>query len=359
MEKLRLGIVGCGGFSHYHLDGWKKIKEVEISAICGHKNIDKLNKVADKYNIQKRYFDYSEMFKKENLDFIDIISPAPSHKDIIISASEYGIKNILCEKPLSESIAEAKEIVNICENSNIKLTVFQNFRGYPWYLKIKELIDQKKINNVFYASIIHRSSLLNSFDLFSGRSFLKNAESAILNSDKLVIAELALHFFDILRFLFGEPRSIYCKARNVIKDSKGEDVSTTIVGFKDLDALIEVSWCSIGEDIGQRVLIEGTDSTLLLDDEGDGAKLKYYLQKNTTFKYRPIFDHPATRPILLDLDSVDYFNKGIYMLEKSFVESVIKGTAAMPTGRDNLKTMEMVSAAYKSSKENKVILFDN
>lgn len=359
MKKLKLGVIGCGGFSHYHLDGWKKIKEVELVAICGHRNVERLKSVADKYNIKKRYFDYSEMFKKEDLDFIDIVSPSSSHKNIIANASENGLKHILCEKPLAENMDDAVEIVNICESNNIKLTVFQNFRWYPWYLKIKELIGEKKIKEVFYASIVHRSSLLNHFDLYNQMSLLKKINHFTLGIDKLVVLELALHFFDILRFLFGEPKSIYCKARNIIKDSRGENVSISLIEFESLDALVEVSWCSIGDDIGQRVLIEGTNGSILLDDEGDNAKLKYYMQENTGIKKRPGFNHPATKPVLMDIDSKDYFYKGIYNLEKKFVESILNGTTLSPSGRDNLKTLAMVFGAYESIESGKVVKLVN
>ena len=355
MEKLRLGIIGCGNFSHYHLDGWKKINKVKIVAVCGHKNQKKLEDVLGKYKIQKGYFDYEEMFKKENLDLIDIITPSESHKKIVFCASSNGIKNILCEKPLSNNREDAKDMVEVCERNNIRLTVFQNFRWFPWYLKMKKLIDEKKINNIFYTSIFHRTALLNIFDLFGGIGIFKKKNSFILNLDKLIIIELALHFYDILRFLFGEPKSIYCRARRIIKDSKGENVSISVIEFNDLDALVEVSWCSVGEDLSQKVRIEGTDGTILLEDEGDDAKLKLFLPKNSKIKIRPGMNHPITEPILLEIDTKDYLNKGICSLEKNFVEAILNNKEAMPTGRDNLKTMEMVFAAYKSIKENRVI----
>lgn len=359
MKKLRLGIIGCGGFSNNHLDEWKKINQVEIVAICGHKNQKRLKDVSDKYKIQKGYFDFEEMFKKEKLDLIDIISPSESHKSVIFSAVNNGIKNILCEKPLSDNMEDAKEIVNVCENNNIRLTVFQNFRHHSWYLKMKELIEEKKINNIFYVSIYHRTALLNSFDLFGGTGIFQKNSRSILNLDKLIIIELALHFYDILRFLFGEPKSIFCKARKVIKDSKGENVSISMIEFDNLDALVEVSWCSIGEDLSQMVRIEGTDGTILLDDEGDDAKLNIFLPQNTKIKIRPGMNHPKTIPTLINIDTKNYLSKSIYKLEKIFVDSIIKKSIAMPTGRDNLKTMEMVFAAYKSSDENKVIKFNN
>jgi len=359
MKKLKLGTIGVGTFSHYHLDGWQKIEEIDNAAICGHSNIERLKEVSLKYKIKKAYLDYEEMFKKEELDLIDIITPSGSHKNVIFSAVENGIKNILCEKPLAENMEDAEEIVSICEKNKVNLSVFQNFRFYPWYVKMKELIEKKEINNIFYASIFHRTALMNKFDLFGGTGIFKKNNSFILKLDKLILMELALHFYDILRFLFGEPRSIYCRTKNVIHDSKGENTSISVIEFKNIDALVEVSWCSIGEDISQAVRIEGTDGTIFLDDEGDDAKLKLFLPENAEIKIRPGMNHPIVKPIILDIDTKDYLHEGILKLEKNFTEAVLNNSLSMPTGRDNLKTLEMVFSAYKSSVENKVIKFTN
>ena len=122
-------------------------------ALC---DIDKkkLEKYAKKYKIAKTYTNTSELFKNENLDCVSICTLVSTHLKIVEEAANSGIKGIFLEKPISDSINDARKIIELCTKNNISLQIDHQRRFHPIYTKIKKILDEKKIGEIQFINVI-------------------------------------------------------------------------------------------------------------------------------------------------------------------------------------------------------------
>jgi predicted dehydrogenase len=131
---LKIGVFGVGHLGKFHLNNWKKIKGIELVGFFD-PNDAIATDVEEKYKI-KRFLNEEELI--ENCDALDIIAPTNFHFDLCEKAIRKG-KHVFVEKPLANTMAEAKELVNLVKESNIKLQVGHVERFNPAYLSIQEL----------------------------------------------------------------------------------------------------------------------------------------------------------------------------------------------------------------------------
>ncbi len=80
-KKLRGVCIGAGYFSHFQYEAWQSVPEVEIVAFSNRDPV-KAVEITSKFELQKCYADYREMFDAEKPDFVDVITPPPSHHAI-------------------------------------------------------------------------------------------------------------------------------------------------------------------------------------------------------------------------------------------------------------------------------------
>ena len=96
-KKLKGVCIGAGNFSHFQYEAWGRIPEVEIVAFSN-RDPAKAAEITAKFGLKKCYADYREMFDAEKPDFVDIITPPPSHREICAEAGKRGI-HIICPHP--------------------------------------------------------------------------------------------------------------------------------------------------------------------------------------------------------------------------------------------------------------------
>lgn len=139
MRKLKVGIVGCGGIANgKHLPSMKKIGNFEIVALCD-LIVERAEKAKEEYGTEdaRVYTDYTEMLKEEkDIEAVYVLTPNSVHAPVSIAAMEAG-KNVMCEKPMAKTYAEAKAMVETAERTGKILTIgYQSrYRGDSAYLK--------------------------------------------------------------------------------------------------------------------------------------------------------------------------------------------------------------------------------
>lgn len=109
MNSFKAVAVGAGYFSYFQYEAWQRIPEVTVTAFCN-RNADRARLITEKYGIEHHYTDYREMLENEKPDFVDIITPPPTHLEMCKVAADLGI-HMICQKPLAPTFDEAKEIV--------------------------------------------------------------------------------------------------------------------------------------------------------------------------------------------------------------------------------------------------------
>ena len=98
---LKVAGVGCGYFSQFHFEAWKRLP-VDLVAVCDKDSI-KAKEFASKFQVETFYDDINKMLRKQTLDLLDIVLPPNQHSPTVMLALEHGVKNLICQKPFTDN----------------------------------------------------------------------------------------------------------------------------------------------------------------------------------------------------------------------------------------------------------------
>jgi predicted dehydrogenase len=129
---LKVGVFGVGHLGKFHLNNWKEITGIELTGFFDPDDTI-ANEVGDKYKL-KRFSSEDELI--ESCDAVDIVAPTNFHFSLCEKAIRKS-RHVFVEKPLANTMAEAKELVNLVKESNIRLQVGHVERFNPAYLSIQ------------------------------------------------------------------------------------------------------------------------------------------------------------------------------------------------------------------------------
>jgi predicted dehydrogenase len=164
---MKVCVAGQGAFGIKHLEAIQKIPGIEVITLTGG-NQEATKEVAQKFGIPHVYDTPEEMFDKEKLDFVDIITDVGTHANLTRMAAERGC-NIVCQKPMATSLEEARSMVDICREAKIQLLISENWRWQYPMRQLKRILDEGRIGKPFRA----RVHFCNSFPVFDNQPFLK------------------------------------------------------------------------------------------------------------------------------------------------------------------------------------------
>ena len=145
-EKIyRVGIIGCGGMGRSHAGAFQKHPRTEVVAAIDI-NPDAVNKLAEEFSVPEVYVDRKEMFKKEELDIVDITTWQSVRAEIAVDAAENtNAIGMFGEKPMAASYGEALDMCEACEKNGIKLAIGHQRRFNPLNTEARRLIQEGAI----------------------------------------------------------------------------------------------------------------------------------------------------------------------------------------------------------------------
>ena len=143
----RVGIIGCGEISRWHSDAYRECARTELVAAA---DIDKahLKEYSQEYDVKALYTDYKEMLSNEKLDIVSICTYPPTHRDITRDVAQSRVKGIYCEKPMCMNLAEADDMLAVCEKNGVQLIINHQRRFERYYVKAKEILDSGAIGKL-------------------------------------------------------------------------------------------------------------------------------------------------------------------------------------------------------------------
>lgn len=333
----KFAVIGCGFWSQFQIAAWKEIGEVELVAVYN-RTREKAENIARRFNVARVYDSVEELFQNEKLDFVDIITDVSTHEKFVMLAAQYGVP-VICQKPMAADYQTAKKMVETCKKAGIPLLIHENWRWQAPIRALKKKLDEGAIGRPFRARITY----MNSFPVFENQPFLAELEQFILT-------DIGTHILDVARFLFGEAQSIYCQTATVHNNIKGEDVASVAMKMNSgLHCNVELSYASkIEHD-------RFPETYILVEGEKGSIELAPDFWLRTT-------NSSGTNSVKIDIPRYKWADEQYGVVHASIVEAnrdllmgICNQKQVETTGEDNLKTLELVFAAYQSAKDNRVI----
>ena len=151
MAKYRVGMIGGGRKGTQHARAYALNPLTEVVAIAD-TDAENLELFCGRFNVPG-YSDYKEMLHKEEIDIAAPILPVGPNPSVVIGCAEFGVKAILCEKPLSATLEDADRMVEACRSRGIKFGAGDMDRNLPAYWKAREFIESGEIGEVQSISV--------------------------------------------------------------------------------------------------------------------------------------------------------------------------------------------------------------
>jgi predicted dehydrogenase len=146
-KKLRWGVLGVAAIAVKKvIPGMQKSELCDVAAIAS-RNLDRAKRAADDLKIPRSYGSYEELLADPDIDVI--YNPLPNHLHVpwSIRAAEAG-KHVLCEKPISLSVAEAKKLLAARDRTGVKIGEAFMVRTHPQWLRTREIVRSGEIGEL-------------------------------------------------------------------------------------------------------------------------------------------------------------------------------------------------------------------
>lgn len=325
---LRLVVIGCGFFAQNHLRAWRHVRGAQVVAVCD-RDEARARAAAATFGVAAVYTDAATLLARERPDFVDIVTTPPSHRELVELAAAHRTA-VICQKPAAPTLEDAGAMVAACERADVPYMVHENFRWQPAIRRARELVTTGAIGEPYFGRITFRSR----HDVYRDQPYLATDR-------RFIIADLGVHLLDLARFFFGETDSLLCAARRVNSRIAGEDTATILLRSPSFACVIDMSYASHQEcDLFPQTLvtIEGSDATVVVDANYEVALIQ-------TGRRERVAILPENRP----LPGEPPLRESVLAIQQHWVDCLREGRTPETSGRDNLKTLDLVLGAYRSA----------
>ena len=337
LPRANFALVGAGFWAKYQLAAWGEIGDAQCIAIVD-RDLAKAQQLSNQLGVSQVYADIETMFAEHKPLFIDIVTNVESHAPIVFAAAQQRC-HAICQKPLAGDLATATAMSRACRDAGTSLSVHENWRWQAPIRQLHSMLKQNPIGRILRGQIDYN----NSFPVFDNQPNLKELSDFILS-------DMGTHIFDVARFLFGEPRHVYCQICQSRPDIRGEDMASTMLltdaGVTVICNLSYASKLEYDRFPETRIRIEGELGSLELTDD-------FWISLTTATgtvrrRYPPPFYSWADPRYSLVHSSMVHCHTNL-------LRSIQEGIPAETSAEDNLKTLAIVQASYESARQRRVI----
>jgi predicted dehydrogenase len=326
-------IVGLGGISHQHLEGYRR---QGLKVVAG-ADPDEARRQAAKarFNIPLVGPDFREFLNHPDVRIVDIAVPhiMDIRQPIVDAAAQAG-KAIFIQKPLAPYLADARKLVETAERYNVPMMVNQNSVFVPAFTAIEPYLrDEKWIGKPYYFEINNR-----------GWMYL-GPESWYGKDKRWVVSDMAVHHFALVRHWFGDAKTVYAimKRDESQEAVRGDTLGAVSITFESgVAGLVINNWSYRGDRTRmhslEEILIQGTKGAIT----GDSSSMCV-----ATLHPQPCRIYPEVRG--------SWFPDAFGHAMVHFIDALESGRPFLCEARDNLKTIAIIEAAYRSAEEGRAV----
>ena len=344
-KDFRIGILGSGFIvNDCHLVSYRKAGFNPV-AIASRTRANAL-KAAQRHGVPKVCDSYAQLLDDSSIEVLDIAVPPHAQVDLIKQACRRRkVRGILAQKPLGVNYREAVEAVRACEEAGIVLGVNQNMRYDQSVRAAKTLLGNGTIGEPVLASIDMRG--------------IPHWMPWQAELGWVTLRIMSIHHLDTFRYWFGEPERVFCSVRPDPRTrfAHTDGICAYILEYANGLRCVSLddTWTGPARegcpsDIYIKWRIEGLNGLAI----GNIGWCQNPYTTPSTIQYAAKGDHGFHSPVWTESWFPDAFAGTMGQL----LIALENKTEPAISGRDNLKTMALVEAAYRSAAEHRAVPLD-
>jgi UDP-N-acetyl-2-amino-2-deoxyglucuronate dehydrogenase len=337
MKKIRVAIVGCGRISVNHFKSLEENKDnIELISICDI-NQNTLSKHKNKYKVPG-YLNIEDMLKKENLDLVAICTPSGTHACQTGLCAQYSV-NVITEKPMATRWQDGIRMVKACDDANVHLFVVKQNRRNPTLQLLKRAIKENRFGKIYMVHInVFWTRPQEYYDQAEWRGTWEFDGGAFMNQ--------ASHYVDLLDWLIGPVNKVQAMM-STTRDIEVEDTGVLNVQWRN-GALgsMSVTMLTYPKNLEGSITIIGENGTVKV---GGVA-----VNDIKIWKFDKARDYDdQVKKASYQTNSIYGFGHPLYY--KNVVDVMQNGSEPETDGREGLKSLEILIAAYLSARDGKTV----
>lgn len=336
-----IGVIGGGMIvSEVQLAAYQEAR-FDVAAIAS-RTVDKTRAIAERYNIKTVHPTPEELIADPQIEILDIAYPPDLQPALIrLALQQAHIKAILAQKPLALSLDEAIALRDEAEAAGKILSINQNMRFDQSMRVLKQILDADELGEVVFAQI----------DMHA----IPHWQTFLAEYDRLTLSNMSVHHLDVLRHLFGESVEITSQSRTDPRTQfdHQDGICVSTIRFENgvLALSLEDVWSgprdeSYDDDIFIAWRVEGLDGVAkgtIGWPNGKPSTLTYNSMRTTGGKWvMPQWD-------------THWFPHAFIGVMEQLQYALASNTTPELNVADNVKTMALVEAGYKSMAEGRTV----
>ena len=332
MSSTTIGVIGCGYWGPNLLRNFAENEAAQLRWICDTDEA-RLAAMGRRYPAAQTTTDYQKLFADAELDAVAVVTPVATHFSIAKAALLAG-KHVLVEKPLTATVREAEELIELAEKQRRTLMVDHTFVYTGAVRKMKEILAGGGLGDLLYFDSI-RINL------------------GLFQRDINVLWDLAPHDLSIMDYLI-ERQPIGLSALGSCHIEPGiENIAYMVMKFDD-DFIAHFHFNWLAPVKIRRTLIAGTRKMILYDDIEPTEKVRVYDKGVDTNRnsdreanYQTLISYRTGDILAPKLDATE----ALHYVVAEFLDSIRGAHRPLTDGDAGLRVVRILEAAQHSIKE--------
>ncbi len=342
-EQVRLAVIGVGGMGSGHCGViGPKVPEARLVAVC---DIDPetARKVGEKYSIPF-FTSHQELIAAKLCDAVTIATPHPQRPAIAIDCMNAKL-HVLSEKPLSERVSTADQMVKTAKRKGVALAIMFQRRLEPPFAKAIELVKSGALGTIWRTTLISPEYRTQPYyDSGNWRATWSGEGGGVMMNQ-------APHVLDLFLQLGGMPNEVLGRVETRLHKIEVEDVAEAMLRYPGGGTgYFYTSTNELGP--GQMIEIFGTQGKLCYRDK----TLKFYKFAQSvpefTFTTDKTWAAPECLEQTLDIPEAEW---GHYSILQNFCRHLLNGEKLVSPGEDGLQSLELANAVWLSAQLGKAV----
>jgi len=337
-RKIRIAIIGCGRISKNHFAAIAAYPDdLELISVCDNAT-EALKEATETYNVNG-YLSLTEMLKNEKLDAIAICTPSGIHPDQAVEIAEAGV-HIISEKPMATRLSDGVKMVKACDNAGVRLFVVKQNRRNTTLQLLKRAMEEKRFGRIYMVNLnVFWTRPQEYYDQAKWRGTWELDGGAFMNQ--------ASHYVDLVDWLIGPVEKIQAMMGTLDRDIEVEDTGVLNIKWRSgAMGSMNVTMLTYPKNYEGSITILGEKGTVRV-----GGLAVNEIQ-HWEFEDQKDYDEQIQNA---NYQTTSVYGFGHPLYYKNVVD-VLRGNAEPETdGREGLKSLEVLIAAYLSARDGNTV----